>query len=142
MKHQPFTQAGKMLSDSSTFATLVPVRNMDRALKFYRGARRKAAHAGGRGHEGLLGLGKVSKTEFWFVAPERREKRELAYTVFSVKNIREAVRDLKAKDVKFRRGEKMGRDAKVEGPISSDQYGATAFFKDSEGNLLMLWQNA
>jgi hypothetical protein len=35
----------------------------------------------------------------------------------------------------------MSKETKVEGPIAYESFGASAFFKDSEGNLLMVWQN-
>ena len=34
----------------------------------------------------------------------------------------------------------MNHHTKVDGPIAYEEFGASAFFKDSEGNLLMLWQ--
>jgi catechol 2,3-dioxygenase-like lactoylglutathione lyase family enzyme len=120
---------------------LVPVRNMDRAVKFY------TESLGGKLLQRMEGdmkdfwaSVKVSGSEFWLVSPEEREKRELAYSAFMVDDIKGAVAQLKDKGVKFARGEKMGKDSKVEGPITYDSSGATAFFKDSEGNLLMLYQ--
>ncbi len=83
----------------------------------------------------------VGKTEFWLIRPEKREKRDLAYSTFVVKDIKKTVAGLKKKKVRFLRGEKMGRDSRVEGPIVYSPYGAAALFKDSEGNLLMLWEN-
>ncbi len=84
----------------------------------------------------------VGKAEFWLGKPERREKRSLAYSTFLVKDIRQEVSELKNRGVKFLKGEKMGKDTKVEGPITFAEWGSSAFFKDSEGNLLMVWQNA
>lgn len=122
-------------------ATLVPVRNMDRAIKFY------TESLGGRLLHRMEGDMKdfwasveVSGSEFWLVSPEEREKIELAYSVFMVDDIKGVVAKLKEKGVKFNRGEKTDKDSKVEGPITFDSAGATAFFKDSEGNLLMLYQ--
>jgi catechol 2,3-dioxygenase-like lactoylglutathione lyase family enzyme len=122
-------------------ATLIPVRNMDRAVKFY------TQSLGGRVLHRMEGdmkdfwaSIKLSGSEFWLVSPEEREKRELAYSVFMVEDIESVVGELKGKGVKFNRGEKMGKDSRVEGPITYDPTGATAFFKDSEGNLLMLFQ--
>ena len=57
-----------------------------------------------------------------------------------VKNVKKTVKDLQKNGVKFEPGEKMGEGSKVEGPITSDSFGAEAFFKDSEGNLLMVYQ--
>jgi catechol 2,3-dioxygenase-like lactoylglutathione lyase family enzyme len=120
---------------------LIPVRNMDRAVKFY------TETLGGkllRRMEGEMkdfwASVKVSKSEFWLISPPEREKLALAYSVFMVKDIRAVVADLKAKGVKFSRAEKMDRDTKIEGPIAFEGIGASAFFKDSEGNSLMLWQ--
>jgi hypothetical protein len=83
----------------------------------------------------------VGKTEFWMIRPEKREKRELSYSTFVVKNIQRTVAGLKRKGVKFLRSEKMSPDSKSEGPITYSAYGAGAMFKDSEGNLFMLWEN-
>jgi catechol 2,3-dioxygenase-like lactoylglutathione lyase family enzyme len=130
------------LSQASSHASLVPVKNMDRAVKFY------TATLGGKlllRMEGEMkdfwASVKVGGSEFWLVSPEEREKMELAYSVFVVDDIKAAVDELKGKGVKFNRGEKMGKESRVEGPITYDPpAGATAFFKDSEGNLLMLFQ--
>lgn len=84
----------------------------------------------------------VGKTEFWMVKPDKHEKRELAYSTFVVKDIKKTVVGLKRKGVSFLRAEKMSPDSKIDGPISYSQYGAGAMFKDSEGNLFMLWENA
>ena len=130
-----------MLSQVSKHATIVPVRNMDRAVKFY------TTTLGGKllmRMEGEMkdfwASVKVSGCEFWLASPEEREKRDLAYSVFVVDDIKAIVSELKGKGVKFRRGEKMGKDSKVVGPITYESTGANAFFKDSEGNLIMLWQ--
>lgn len=122
-------------------ATLIPVRNMDRAVKFY------TESLGGKVLHRMEGDMKdfwasldVSGSEFWLVSPEEREKRELAYSVFMVDDIKGVVAKLKEKGVKFSRGEKTDKESRVEGPITYDSAGAAAFFKDSEGNLLMLFQ--
>lgn len=131
----------RALADSYV-ATLVPVKDMDRAVKFY------TASLGGKllyrdkgAMKDMWASLKVGESEFWLIAPERREKRTLAYSTFVVKDIRAAVEDLKAKGVKFQRAEKMSKETKTEGPIAFEPYGASAFLKDTEGNLLMLWQN-
>ena len=132
------------LSKLGKHATLVPVRNMDRAVKFYTTA------LGGRLLHRMEGEMKdfwasvsVSGSEFWLVSPEEKEKLTLAYSAFMVDDIKAVVGELKSKGVKFNRGEKTGKDSKVEGPITYEpQMGATAFFKDSEGNLLMLFQGS
>jgi catechol 2,3-dioxygenase-like lactoylglutathione lyase family enzyme len=131
----------KLLSQVSKHATIVPVRDMDRAVKFYTSTLGgKLLHRMEGEMKDFWASVKVGGSEFWLVAPEEREKRELAYSVFVVEDVKAAVHDLNGKAVKFRRGEKMGDDSKVKGPISYSSAGATAFFKDSEGNLLMLFQ--
>jgi len=130
-----------MLSDAS-YATIVPIRNMDRAVKFYTETLGGKVHMRDAGEmKDMWASIKLAGSEFWLIPPEKREKRELSYSVFAVKDITSAVRDLKAKGVKFSRAEKMSKDTKVEGPIAREAgMGASAFFKDSEGNLLMLWE--
>ena len=131
-----------MLSNA-TYATIIPIRNMDRAVKFYTDTLGGKVNMRDTGKmKDMWASIKLAGTEFWLIPPSKREKRELSYSVFAVKDIRSAVKDLKAKGVKFGRAEKMSKDTKVEGPISWDEgMGAGAFFKDSEGNLLMLWQS-
>ena len=131
-----------MLSNAD-FATLIPIKNMDRALKFY------IKNLGGSLNMRASGDMKnawasvsVGKTEFWMVKPDKHEKRDLAYSTFVVKDIKKTVVRLKRKGVKFLRAEKMNSDSKIDGPISYSPYGAAARFKDSEGNLFMLWENA
>jgi predicted enzyme related to lactoylglutathione lyase len=122
--------------------TLIPVRNMSRAIKFY------SKSLGGRLRERATGRMrdywasmKLADGEIWFVAPEKVEPRKLAYTLLQVKNIRSYVKKLQQSGVKFQRAERMNPDTKVVGPIAFDAVvGASAFFKDSEGNLLMVWQ--
>ncbi len=122
--------------------TLIPIRNMNRALRFYTKTLggRLAERAPGKMRDMWASV-KLGGADVWLVAPERHEKRTLAYSTLWVKNIRSAVRNLKKKGVRFQRAEPMGPDAKLEGPIASDSFGAAAFFKDTEGNLLMLFQN-
>jgi catechol 2,3-dioxygenase-like lactoylglutathione lyase family enzyme len=122
-------------------ATLVPIRNMDRAVKFYtKTLGGKLLHRMEGDMKDFWASVEVSGSDFWLVSPEEREKIELAYSVFMVDDIKGAVAELKEKGVKFRRGEKTDKDSRVEGPITYDSAGAVAFFKDSEGNLLMLYQ--
>ena len=130
-----------MLSELG-FATVVPIRNMNRALKFYTktlgGSLNMQAPGDSKNSWASVSLG---RTEFWLVRPEKYEKRVLAYSTFITKNIKKIVGGLKKKGVKFLRAEKMGPDSKIDGPISySPIHGATAYFKDSEGNSLMLWE--
>jgi catechol 2,3-dioxygenase-like lactoylglutathione lyase family enzyme len=114
---------------------------MDRAVKFYtESLGGKLLHRMEGDMKDFWASVEVSGSEFWLVSPEEKEKIELAYSVFMVDDIKGAVDELKAKGVKFSRGEKMGKDSRVEGPITYESSGASAFFKDSEGNLLMLYQ--
>lgn len=129
------------LSDSYV-ATLVPVKNMDRAVKFYTESLGGKLLYRDKGEmKDMWASLKVGKDEFWMVAPESKEKRTLAYSTFVVDDIRTVVKDLKARGVKFQRAEKMSKETKTEGPIAWEPYGASAFLKDTEGNLLMIWQN-
>ena len=126
----------------SGYATIVPVRNMSRALKFYTEALGgKLVYRGEGDMKDYWASVKVGREEFWLTAPEKREKRDLAYSVFLVKDIRAAVKELQGRGVKFQPAEKMSEETKVEGPIAHEKFGSAAFFKDSEGNLLMVWQN-
>jgi len=128
---------------SKDFATLVPVRNMGRALKFYTktlgGSLNMRAKGDMKNSWASVSLG---KSEFWLVTPKKPEKRDLAYSVFVVKDIKKTVSGLRKRRVRFLRAERMGAESKVDGPISYSPYGAGAMLKDSEGNLLMLWENA
>ncbi|MCI4347634.1 MAG: VOC family protein [Thermoplasmata archaeon] len=122
--------------------TLMPIIKMDRAIKFYTemlgGRMGDRARGKMRNFWASVNLG---KSEVWLIAPPRREKRSLAYSTFLVKNIKSAVKGLQRKGIKFQRAERMGPDSRVEGAIAYDSFGAAAFFKDTEGNLLMVWQN-
>jgi hypothetical protein len=83
----------------------------------------------------------VGRTEFWLVKPDKHEKRDLAYSAFVVKDIKRAVAGLRKKRVRFLPAERMGSGSKIDGPITYSPYGAVAMLRDSEGNLLMLWEN-
>lgn len=127
-----------MLSKAG-YATIVPIKKLNRAVKFY------TECLGGkllyRGKGNSFASISIGKEEFWLISPTKWEKRELAYSAFVVKNVKKAVKDLQKAGVKFEPGEKMGEDSRVEGPITYDSNGAGAFFYDTEGNLLMVWQN-
>jgi catechol 2,3-dioxygenase-like lactoylglutathione lyase family enzyme len=123
------------------FVTLIPIRNMSRAIRFY------TKQLGGR--VTMRGTGQMRNSwsslsiaghHVWLVAPDKREKRSLSYMTLIVKDAKRYVRSLQAKGVKFQRGESMGPRSKVEGPVVSTPYGTTAFFKDPEGNLWMVFQ--
>jgi len=122
--------------------SLIPVRDMNRAIKFYTkklGAKVMFRARGPmKNYWAALRLGNV---DVWFVAPDKLEKRTLSYHTFLVKSVRSAVKGLQKKGVKFNRGEKTPTSTSVEGPITWEPFGGAAFFKDSEGNLLMVWQN-
>jgi predicted enzyme related to lactoylglutathione lyase len=116
---------------------------MNRALKFYTKTLGGSLNMRATGDmKNAWASVSVGKTEFWMIKPDKHEKRELAYSTFVVKDIKKTVVNLKRKRVKFLRAEKMSPDSKIDGPISYSPYGAGAMFKDSEGNLFMLWQNA
>jgi predicted enzyme related to lactoylglutathione lyase len=130
-----------MLS-KSTLATLVPIKNMDRAVKFYRdvlGATIEMRPEGEMG--GSFASLRIGDAEFWLVKPEIKEKRSLAYYAFGVEDIRKTVAGLQKKGVRFKRAVKEDPNDKVDGPITFSEWGASAFFNDSEGNLQMLWQD-
>ena len=130
-----------MLSKSD-FATLVPIKNMDRAVKFYTRTLGGSLNMRAKGEmKNYWASVNVGKSEFWLIKPEKREKRELAYSTFIVKDIKKTVEGLRRKGVRFLPAERMGPDTTTDGPISYSPYGAGAFLKDSEGNLLGLWQN-
>jgi predicted enzyme related to lactoylglutathione lyase len=130
-----------MASDAQ-FVTLMPIRKMNRAVKFYTkvlGA--KLLYRGqGEMKDGFASV-KLASHEIWLVAPEKREKRNLAYSGLVVKNIKRFVSKLQGNGVKFQRATKMSKETRVEGPIAFESWGASAFFSDSEGNTLMVWQN-
>ena len=129
-----------MLSEAG-FATLVPIRDMGRAIKFYTRTLGGRLMMRGEGEmKDSWAFVRIGKSDFWLIQPQKREKRELAYSTFVVKDIRRIVKSLKGKGVKFHRAEISGPETKVEGPISFSLWGAAAFFNDSEGNVLMIWQ--
>lgn len=124
-------------------ATLMPIRNMRRALAFYtKTLGGKLRFRGEGAMKDFWAWVTVGKNDIWLIAPAKREKRTLAYSTFVVKNIRSVVRELKAKGVRFQRPERAGPKTRIEGPIAFEPFGAAAFFTDSEGNVLMIWQNS
>jgi catechol 2,3-dioxygenase-like lactoylglutathione lyase family enzyme len=131
-----------MLSKAG-FATLTPVRNMDRAVKFYTKTLGGKLQSRAEGEmKDMWASVKIGKEEFWLISPSYSEgkKPDLAFSTFLVKDIKREVTDLKKRGAKFEKAEKNEWTMKVDGPISYDRVGATAFFKDTEGNLLMLFQ--
>jgi predicted enzyme related to lactoylglutathione lyase len=130
--------------DKAGFATFITIKDMDRAIKFYTktlGGKVKS-RAPGEMKDSWASL-KVGREEFWLVNPPGKQpkKPDLAFFTFVVKDIQQTVSGLRKKGVKFWKAEKMGEDTKIDGVIARDSFGSTSFFNDSEGNLLMLWQN-
>jgi predicted enzyme related to lactoylglutathione lyase len=126
----------------SELVSLIPIRNMNRAIKFYTKKLGAKLLFRGRGQmRNYWATLRVGGTQVWFVAPDKREKRTLSYHTFLVKNIKSAVRDLQRQGVKFQRADKGSPQTRIEGPIAWEPFGGVAFFKDSEGNLMMVWQN-
>ncbi len=129
-----------MLSKAG-FATLIPIRNMDRAVKFYTKTLGGSLNMRPKGEmKNYWASVNVGKMEFWLIKPEKHEKKDLAYSTFIVKDIKQTADKLKSKGVSFLRAERMGPNSRIDGPITYTPYGASAFFRDSERNLLMLWE--
>jgi catechol 2,3-dioxygenase-like lactoylglutathione lyase family enzyme len=131
------------MADGAQLVTLIPIRKMDRAITFYTkilGA--KVVFRGDGEMKDFWAALKVAGADVWFVNPEKREKRKLAYHTLVVKDIRRFVAGLQRRGVKFDKAVRMNKETKIEGPIAFDPFGAAAYFKDSEGNLLMVWQNS
>jgi predicted enzyme related to lactoylglutathione lyase len=130
-----------MLS-GARLASLIPIRNMNRAIKFYTKTIGGKLMFRGRGQmRNFWASLKLGDQEVWLIAPQKREKRTLSYHTFLVKNIKTFVKGLQRKGVRFQRAERMGPKTKLEGPIAHESFGSSAFFKDSEGNLMMVWQD-
>ncbi len=129
------------MAAAAKLVTLIPIRDMTRALRFYTKTLggRMTDRAPGK-MRNMWASVRLAGADIWLIEPERFERRTLAYSTLVVKNIRSSVRALTKKGVKFQRAERMGPDSRIEGPIVSDSVGAAAFFKDPEGNLLMLFQ--
>jgi len=130
------------MKDGTELVQLVTVRNMTRALRFYTktlGARLNMRGSGGmKNYWASIQLGGC---QVWLVAPGKLEKRKLAYTTFVVTDIRSTVQELQRKKVKFERPDRVSSETRIEGPIAIERFGSAAYFKDSEGNLLMIWEN-
>jgi predicted enzyme related to lactoylglutathione lyase len=130
------------MATAARMVTLIPIRKMDRAIKFYTKVLGGKLRERARGPmKDFWASMKVGGVDVWFVDPGQHEKRKLAYQTFLVKDIKRYVANLKKRGVKFEKAERMNKETKVVGPIAFDTFGASAFFKDSEGNLLMAWQN-
>jgi uncharacterized glyoxalase superfamily protein PhnB len=130
------------MASSVTFVTLVPVRNMSRAIQFYsKKLDGKVVMRGTGAMKNYWAAMRLAGHDIWLVTPDKPEKRSLSYTTLVVKNAKRYVQGLQKRGVKFEKAERMGPDTVVDGPIASNDYGASAFFKDPEGNLWMVFQN-
>ena len=129
------------MAKSVEFVTLIPIRNMSRAVRFY--SKQLSGKVTMRG-TGEMRNSWASMTiaghHVWLVAPDKREKRALSYMTLIVKDVKRYVKSLQRRGVRFQPGESMGPESKVEGPVVSTPYGTSAFFKDPEGNLWMVFQ--
>jgi catechol 2,3-dioxygenase-like lactoylglutathione lyase family enzyme len=143
---EPLTPGGgnapMAMFSNAHMVSLIPIRKMDRAIRFYTGKLgAKLVNRAPGAMKNYWAQVRLGKVDVWFVAPQKLEKRNLSYHTFLVKNIRSAVKGLQKKGVKFEKGEKTPTSTSVEGPITWEPFGGGAFFKDPEGNLLMVWQN-
>ena len=130
------------MASGPQMVTLIPIVKMDRAIRFYtKTLGGKLVYRGEGPMKNFWASLKVGGADVWFVAPEAREKRKLSYQALLVKDIRKYVANLKRRGVKFEKAVRTNKDTKVEGSIAFEPFGASAFFKDTEGNLLMAWQN-
>ncbi len=137
------TPESEDMTEVNRFLCLIPVKKLDRAISFYtEKLGGKLVSRGPGDMEEWSATISIGKDDFLLVTPEEIEKRELSYNMLIVKDIKETVSRLRARGVRFARGEKLTTSSKVDGPISFDTWGATAFFNDSEGNLLTLFQEA
>ena len=131
-----------MLSKAGV-ATRMPIKDMDRAVRFYTEVLGGELQMRGEGEmKDYWASVRLGGQEFWLITPKKRERRDLAYTAFLVKNIKRTVEGLSRNGVKFDTDTPMTSGAKIEGPIAYYLFGAAATFQDGEGNRLMLWQQA
>jgi catechol 2,3-dioxygenase-like lactoylglutathione lyase family enzyme len=130
------------MATKQRLAILVPIRNMTRALRFF--TKSLGAKKGERGRGEMRNWWasvRLLGTDLWLVRPSAYEKRKLAYTTILVPDIKRYVAKLRRNGVKFEKPERMGPETRIEGPIAFESFGGSAFFKDSEGNLWMVWQD-
>ncbi|HXW35966.1 MAG TPA: VOC family protein [Acidimicrobiales bacterium] len=129
------------MANSVQFVTLIPIRNMTRAIRFYsKQLGGKLTMRGTGAMKNSWASMKVAGHHVWLISPDRREKRNLAYMTLIVPNAKRYVKSLQSRGVKFQRGEPMGPGTTVDGPVVSSPYGTSAFFKDPEGNLWMVFE--
>jgi catechol 2,3-dioxygenase-like lactoylglutathione lyase family enzyme len=121
--------------------TLMPVRKMSRAIQFYtkKLGGRLVSRAPGKMKDFWASV-RLGHQDLWLIAPEKREKRTLAYSTFVVSNVKSFVRALQKKGVQFEKPGRGSPESRIDGVIVWEPFGGAAFFKDSEGNLLMVWQ--
>jgi hypothetical protein len=129
------------MAESASFVTLIPIRNMGRAIKFYSKqlAGKLVMRGTGQMKDDWAAM-RIAGHDVWLVNPDMREKRKLAYTTLIVKDAKRYVKSLQKRGVKFDRPERMGPESEIDGPVSRSPYGSNAFFKDSEGNLWMVFE--
>lgn len=117
---------------------------MDRAIKFYTktlGGKLDMRASGDM--KNVWASIRLGKQSFWLGPRDPKLKKlDFAFSTFVVRDILAEVKSLRSRGARFQRAEKMPGTTKVDGPIAYSEFGASAFFNDSEGNLLMLWQNA
>ena len=130
------------MASKTSLVTLMPIRQMSRAITFYTkklGA--KLVYRGDGEMKDSFASVKFGTHEVWLITPEKFEKRTLAYQMLLASNIKSTVAKLQKNGVKFLPATRMSKETRVVGPIAFESWGASAFFKDSEGNVLGVWQN-
>ncbi len=79
----------------SRHATLIPIKNMNRALKFYTGTLGGSINMRGSGEmKNYWASINIGRSEFWLVGGTKDKGRNLAYNTFTVKNIKNTVKAL------------------------------------------------
>ena len=132
-----------MLSKSN-YATIVPILNMNRAIRFYtKTLGGKLVERAPGDMKDVWASIKIGKTSFWLGPRDPKLKKlDFAFNTFIVKNIKREVRELEKRGASFQRAVKSMTSFRVDGPIDLTDIGASSYFNDSEGNLLMIWQTA
>jgi predicted enzyme related to lactoylglutathione lyase len=133
------------LLNNAGFATFVVIRDMDRAIQFYtKVLGGKLADRAPGEMKNMWASVKIGREDFWLIKPPGRQQKkpDLAFSTFIVKDIKREVSNLKKKGVRFQKAEKSESTTAIDGPVATDPFGSTAFFNDSEGNLLMLYQSS
>jgi uncharacterized glyoxalase superfamily protein PhnB len=130
------------MPSSPSFVTLVPIRNMTRAIRYFTKQLGGKLVMRGTGdmRDGWASM-RIAGHDVWLIAPDARESRKLAYTSLVVKDAKRYVKTLQQRGVKFQRAERMGPEWKIDGPLMISPYGSMAYFKDPEGNLWMVFES-